>query len=89
MSDKKNSDELQVLRDDLAQLRADMQELVSTVGRIGEDAGNAVVGQASRLAGGVRDWRKTPTRSWCAKGSGMPRTAANTRAPWNARSRTT
>lgn len=55
MSDKKNSDELQVLRDDLAQLRADMQELVSTVGRIGEDAGQAVVGKASRLADGVRD----------------------------------
>jgi ElaB/YqjD/DUF883 family membrane-anchored ribosome-binding protein len=54
MSDKKNSDELQVLRDDLAQLRADMRELVSTVGRIGEDASSAVAGQASRLAEGVR-----------------------------------
>lgn len=55
MSEKKNSDELQVLRDDLAQLRSDMQELISTVGRIGEDAGTAVVGQATRMADGVRD----------------------------------
>ena len=63
MTDKKRSDELQVLRDDLARLSSDMQELISSVDRLGEGAATAVVDQAARLTEGVRDWRKIPTRS--------------------------